>query len=427
MSSLGSALLVAMPLFYILILIEICWAVFVKGHEVNIIDSISSVSSGFTNILKSTLGLSIAVVSYPWLKEHVGLIHWEHNGAAAYIITFITMDFVYYWMHRLSHSVNFFWNHHVIHHSSEEFNLPCALRQNITMVTNITSISLLPVAMLGIEYSVLLIVAPIHFFSQFWYHTRYIKKMGFLEHILVTPSHHRVHHAMNDQYMDKNYSAIFIVWDKLFGTYQDELESEPCVFGMRRPAQSWNPFIVSFKHYWLLITDAWRTKNWLDKLRIWFMPTGWRPADVAEKHPVFTIKSMDELKKYTPTYSKAFVAFSFVHINVLFALLYFLFSRYGSIERADALTYGFILFASVFGFTSILDKKDMGLIGQILVAIYAVGHCYITGDWFGLNAIIPYGSALVSIYFLISTFILVLYYYTELKPSAQKIALPENG
>ena len=104
--------------------------------------------------------------------------------------------------------------------------------------------------------------------------------MGFLENIIVTPSHHRVHHAINPEYIDKNYGQIFIFWDKLFGTFQKELPHVKPVYGITRPVRTWNPIKINFQHLWLLISDAWHTASWRDKLRIWFMPTGWRPADV---------------------------------------------------------------------------------------------------------------------------------------------------
>jgi alkylglycerol monooxygenase len=183
-------------------------------------------------------------------------------------------------VHRIAHQVNFFWNKHAIHHSSEDFNLACALRQSVSSFVNLFTFFLLPAAMLGVPTEVIGIVAPLHLFAQFWYHTQHISKMGILEKIIVTPSHHRVHHAINPEYMDKNISQIFIFWDKLFGTFQEELPDVPPVYGITRPAQTWNPITINFQHLWLLIQDAWRARSWWDKLRIWFMPTGWRPADV---------------------------------------------------------------------------------------------------------------------------------------------------
>ena len=138
-----------------------------------------------------------------------------------------------YWSHRWNHKINLFWNRHVIHHSSEEFNLSCALRQNISAIVGVYFFLYIPLALLGVPTRVIALVAPIHLFSQFWYHTRLIDRLGVLEYVIVTPSHHRVHHAINDEYLDKNFSEIFIVWDKLFGTFQEELPSVParkCLF-----------------------------------------------------------------------------------------------------------------------------------------------------------------------------------------------------
>ena len=125
----------------------------------------------------------------------------------------------------------FFWNRHIIHHSSEEFNLSCALRQSISTIFRFSAILMIPAALLGIPAYIFAILAPIHLFMQFWYHTRVVNKMGILEYILVTPSHHRVHHAINPEYLDKNYSQIFIIWDKMFNTFQPELDDVKPVYG----------------------------------------------------------------------------------------------------------------------------------------------------------------------------------------------------
>lgn len=417
MNSYGNMLLVAMPIFLLLIFIEMFWGWWQKGEKQNVVDAVSSLTSGMTNILKSTLGITIVILSYPWMVEHLQLMSWDKASVWPYLITFVFMDFTGYWGHRLQHRVNFFWNHHIVHHSSEEFNLPCALRQQISVLTNIYTLLMLPLAVIGIPGEVLALVGPIHLFSQFWYHTKYIGKLGFLEHILVTPSHHRVHHAMNDIYMDKNYSQIFIVWDKWFGTFQEELETEPCVYGMRRPAQTWNPFIINYKHLWQLIKDAWHTENVKDKLRIWFMPTGWRPADVEKNYPVFTITKMNELKKYNPVYSNWFSAFSIIHISVIFLLLSFLFYRFGEITREDALLNGAFLMLAIFGFTALLDKKDYGIISMLLVSAAVVTFCIVRGDWFGLQETMHISGIVVAVYFVVISIAAFMFYRNELKPA----------
>ena len=258
----------AIPFFVILILIEALAAKW-KGVQVNRgADTISSLSSGITNTIKDVLGLTVVIISYNFFVKHFAIFQIEETWAL-YVIGFIALDFAGYWMHRWNHTINFLWNRHIIHHSSEEFNLSCALRQSISVIFSFFNILLIPAALFGVPTHVIAIIAPLHLFAQFWYHTTLINKMGFLEYFLVTPSHHRVHHAMNEQYLDKNYGQIFIVWDRMFGTYQPELPEVPAVYGVKRPVKTWNPIIINWQHLGLLYLDAWRTKNWWDKLRIW--------------------------------------------------------------------------------------------------------------------------------------------------------------
>ena len=418
MNAYGNILLIAMPVFLLLILIEMIYGRIKYNEQQPVVDTISSLTSGMTNILKSTLGLTIVIVSYGFLQEHLHLMQWNKGSIWPYIIVFVFFDFSGYWAHRLQHRVNFFWSHHLVHHSSEEFNLPCALRQQIAVMTNVYTLMLIPMALIGIPAEVLALVGPIHLFSQFWYHTRYIGKLGLLEYLVVTPSAHRVHHAMNDIYMDKNYSQIFIVWDRMFGTYREELATEPCVYGMRRPAQTWNPYIINFKHWYTLAVDAWRTENVGDKFRIWFKPTGWRPADVTEKYPLYTIEKMSELKKYDPVYSNGFRAFSLLHLSIIFLLLCFLFFRFGEITQAEALANGILLLLAIFGFTALLDKKQYGVTSIVLVSAGIVAYSISKGDWFGLNIFLPLGSIIVAVYFAATAIAAAWFYKSELSVTA---------
>ena len=212
------SLFFAIPIFAILIAIEALFAI-KMGIKVNrSADMISSLSSGLTDTIKSGIKFTISIISYSWLVENLSIYELKPIWLAV-IIAFITQDFAGYWLHRLNHRVNILWNKHIIHHSSEEFNLSCALRQSISDTLSFAALFMIPAAMLGIPTSIFAIVTPIHLFLQFWYHTQIIDKMGWLESIIVTPSHHRVHHAINKEYLDKNYGQIFIIWDKIFGSF----------------------------------------------------------------------------------------------------------------------------------------------------------------------------------------------------------------
>ena len=311
----------AIPFFVILILIEAVAARW-KGVQVNRgADTISSLSSGITNTIKDVLGLTVVIISYSFFVKHVALFQVQESWLL-YVIGFVALDFAGYWMHRWNHTINFLWNRHIIHHSSEEFNLSCALRQSISVIFSFFNILLIPAALFGVPGHVIAIIAPLHLFAQFWYHTTLINKMGFLEYFLVTPSHHRVHHAMNEQYLDKNYGQIFIIWDRMFGTFQPELVDVPPVYGVKRPVKTWNPIIINWQHLGLLYMDAWRTKNWLDKLRIWFMPTGWRPSDVIEKYPVESVQDVYNFEKYETSLSKPLLGWSWFQMLVTITLMF---------------------------------------------------------------------------------------------------------
>src|SRR5579871_5799142 len=252
METYGKILLVAMPVFLILVFFE-KWYGWYKGKDtVRNMDMISSLSSGITKVTKDVLGLTLVIMSYSWLEKHLAIVHIQSNFLV-YFVALISLDFSSYWVHRIEHERNFFWNNHVVHHSSEEFNLACALRESISVFIKISMFLLLPAALLGVQEKVIFIVAPFFLFAGFWYHTQHINKMGFWEKIIITPSHHRVHHAINPEYIDKNYGQIFVLWDKIFGTFQEELPGVKPVYGVKRPAQTWNPIKINFQHAWLLI------------------------------------------------------------------------------------------------------------------------------------------------------------------------------
>ncbi|MCL4155832.1 UNVERIFIED_CONTAM: hypothetical protein GTU68_042916 [Idotea baltica] len=260
-------------------------------------------------------------------------------------------------MHRWNHTINFLWNRHIIHHSSEEFNLACALRQSISTIL----------------------------FAQFWYHTRLIGKMSFLEYFLVTPSHHRVHHAMNEQYLDKNYGQIFIVWDRLFGTFQAELEDVPAVYGVKRPVKTWNPIIINWQHMGLMLMDAWRTKNWWDKARIWFMPTGWRPADVIDQYPVKAVEDVYNFDKYETQLAKPLLAWSWFQLVVTITLMFHFTNHIADYSFTQILLYGGFLFVCIFSFTTLMDKSKYSLWAEGVKVGLGLGILWWQSGWFGLE------------------------------------------
>ncbi|WP_340077499.1 sterol desaturase family protein [Leptobacterium sp. I13] len=412
MESYAKILLIAIPFFIGLVLIEVLFGFFVKNQKHRALDTVSSLSSGLTNIIKDSLGLAIIIISYPYLLEHLALFHIE-STLMVYIAGFIFIDFAGYWNHRLAHKINFFWNEHVIHHSSEEFNLACALRQSISNIIGHYPLLLIPAAIFGIPENVIAIIAPIHLFAQFWYHTQHIGKLGWLEYIIITPSQHRVHHAINKEYIDKNLGQILSIWDRMFGTFQEELDEVPPVYGVLKPANTWNPILINFQHLWRLIKDAWQTKSWLDKLRIWFMPTGWRPADVKEKYPVTIIEDVYHYKKYETGGSKLFIGYAVFQLIAATLLMMFMFYNYGAIGFEGLLLYSAIVFIAIYGYSSLMDGVKYAIWIELIRGLLGLGLIVYSGDWFGINLFFHYGAYWVAGYFIIT--ILGAFYFTFLK------------
>ena len=402
METYGKILVIAMPLFLLLVLFE-KWYGWRKGNDtVRTMDMISSLSSGVTNSTKDVLGLSIAIISYSWLVEHL-TIYQVQSSWLLYVIAFLALDFAGYWVHRLAHTVNFFWNNHIVHHSSEEFNLACALRQSISVYFRIYAFLLIPAAMFGVPQQVIAVVAPLHLFAQFWYHTQHINRMGWLEYIIVTPAHHRVHHAINPEYLDKNYGQIFIFWDRMFGTFQEETPAITAVYGVTRPVRTWNPIKINFMHLWLLMQDAWHTQSWKDKLRVWLMPLGWRPADVVEKYPVYKIEDVYHFEKYDTPAPKGMIIYLWIQLFCLLLIVSYLFGNVASIGLTNMMYYGLFIFAQVYALTEFMDRNPRALVYEVVKNMICVGGILYYGGWFGLQNYFGASSYILMGYFIAST------------------------
>ncbi len=254
-------------------------------------DAIGSLSTG---ILSTTFGYFtrlLPLAAWGYVLQHFALIDMPESwfdlslpGIALWLLAAVAWDFCYYWFHRFSHEISVLWAAHAVHHQSEDYNLTTALRQTSSGFL-FGWIFYLPLFLAGFPLDVLLSVSAVNLIYQFWVHTQVVRRMGVLDRILVTPSNHRVHHALNACYIDRNYGGMFILWDRLFGTFADERVDEPCIFGVRKPLESWEPFRANLQVYRYLWFDAQRSRRWRDRLGIWFRRTGWRPADVAERYP----------------------------------------------------------------------------------------------------------------------------------------------
>lgn len=287
----------ATPVFLVLIGLEIWIAQRRRLRAHGLADSLTSMACGVWTVTVEVFTKGALLLLYAWIAGRYALAHFDRQAWFTWLLFFLLLDFLYYWAHRWSHEINFLWGVHSPHHQSEEFNLTTALRQGAFQDTFHMPI-FLPMALLGCPVDVFITLLTFNKFYQFWIHTRLIGKVPLIEGILNTPSAHRVHHAVNDIYLDRNYGGTLMVWDRLFGTWI--AESDSCVYGVRKPFHSWNAVWAQFAWFADLWRDAIRARRPLDRLTIWVRRTGWRPADVAldDPHPPFALA---DVRRFTAT------------------------------------------------------------------------------------------------------------------------------
>lgn len=278
-------ILYAVPFFFVLIVAELIADRWRGVSNYRLADAVNSISTGVLSTTTGLLTKGVGLVTYAFALEHLALVRLPADSVWVWVFAFVFYDFCYYWLHRMGHERNILWAAHSVHHQSEDYNLSTALRQTSTGFL-LSWIFYLPMAVLGVPLLVFVSVAALNLLYQFWVHTRHIPKLGWFEWCFVTPSNHRAHHAQNTLYMDRNYGGVFIIWDRLFGSFQEEDDNEPVIFGVTTPLASWNPLWANLQFYAQLWDDARRAERTWDKIRIWFMRTGWRPADVAAKYPM---------------------------------------------------------------------------------------------------------------------------------------------
>jgi alkylglycerol monooxygenase len=278
-------ILFAIPVFFLLIALEL-WVARARGLSIyRLKDSLTSINIGLISEFTKAIGGVISVVMFLLISKNFGAFEWDTKNPLTWISALILYDFCYYWVHRTGHEINIMWASHVVHHSSEEFNLSTALRQSSTGFL-FRWMFYIPLALLGYPVQVFIVVGLIDFLYQYWVHTQLIGKLGWMEKVFVTPSNHRVHHGQNDYCIDKNYGGIFCIWDRMFGTYADERDDEKPVYGIRKPLESWNPLWANVHHYVQIWRQVKSTPDWRHKLMVLFAKPSWSP-EVADTTAVF--------------------------------------------------------------------------------------------------------------------------------------------
>ena len=312
----------AVPFFVLAIVVELVYGLRKGRNTFRLNDSVSSLFLGVLSQARRFVTLGVGGYVYYLVTKYFSLPLLDASHWFTWVLAFVLYDFCYYWLHRMGHERTILWAAHVAHHQSEDYNLTTALRQTSTGFL-LGWIFYIPMFLLGVPAEVVVTVGSLNLIYQFWVHTEHIAKLGWYEWLFVTPSNHRVHHAQNDIYLDRNYGGVFIIWDRLFGTFQEELDEEPVVFGIRGPLHSWNPVRALTHIYVDMARDSWRTARWGDKLRVWVARTGWRPEDVAKRSPREK-NDLSHFHKYDPRVSTRVSLYAFFQLVAAVLLLNFM-------------------------------------------------------------------------------------------------------
>jgi sterol desaturase/sphingolipid hydroxylase (fatty acid hydroxylase superfamily) len=280
----AQVIVLATPVFLALIALE-AWVGWRRGRNTyRLADAMSSIGLGVMSQLVGVFSGILTLGIYALVYDHLRWWTLPAGSPWVWLSALLVYDFLYYWHHRAGHRVALFWAAHVVHHQSEDYNLSTALRQ--TSSGWIAGwVFYLPMALLGVPPLVFVVVALVDLLYQYWVHTQQIGRLGWFDRWFCAPSNHRVHHAVNDRYVDKNFGGILLVWDRLFGSHRPEDDAEPCVYGSRSPLRSWDPLWANLQVYADLWQDSRHTRRWADKWRVWWAPPGWRPADVSARFP----------------------------------------------------------------------------------------------------------------------------------------------
>ena len=394
----------AIPGFFVLIAIEFVVAR-LRGHSTyHSSDAVNSLGLGMISQIVGVFTKLLSVGIYAWFAQHLAMFRLPVDSVWVWVSALLLYDFLYYWLHRYGHEVNVLWAAHVVHHQSEDYNLTTALRQTSSGAL-LGWLFYLPMALLGYPVEVFVVVALIDLLYQFWVHTGEVGKLGWFDRVFCSPSNHRAHHAVNDRYLDKNYGGILIVWDRLFGSFVEENDEDPPVFGTRSPLQSWNPLWANAEVYWAMTQDAWHAKRWRDKLQLWFRPPGWRPADVAARFPkpAFDIAH----PRYEPPMTRGLTVYALVQFVLLLAMGMHFLGIAGHVGVGVALAYAAYLVVSLCILGILMEGRRGAYWFEALRTLATAVTPWLLGRWFGVDQLdARIGMALLLV-FALSTLVVV--------------------
>jgi sterol desaturase/sphingolipid hydroxylase (fatty acid hydroxylase superfamily) len=309
----------AVPFFLLALLIELIYGIAINKNTYRLNDAISNLFMGTLRTANKLIIIGAAGYVFYLAETNFALWRMDINSWFTWIFAFVIYDFFYYWFHRISHERQIFWASHVAHHQSEDYNLSTALRQTGTGAF-VSWVFYIPMFLIGIPSYVFISVASLNLIYQFWVHSEHIPKLGWFENYFVTASNHRVHHAQNDEYIDKNYGGVFIIWDRMFGTHKIEDESKPCIYGIRGTLNTFNPIWANFHVYIKIMREMWSSQDWKEKLYAPFARTGWSPKSLPYQVEKDNFNA-ESFKKFNPVISKQhkiYALFQYLFITYIF-------------------------------------------------------------------------------------------------------------
>ncbi len=307
----------AIPAFFLLIGVELLIDKLKKSGYYKLNDTVTNINLGIGSQLVGVFIKGLTLGAYIYIYEHFRFIQEIPNQALTFILLFIGVDFFYYWFHRLAHEIGVLWGSHVVHHQSEEYNFSVALRQSWSQGF-FSWIFYIPLAFIGFKPEMFVLVSALQTLYQFWIHTKLIRKLPKpFEYLFNTPSHHRVHHGQNPLYIDRNHGGTLIVFDRMFGTFQEELE--PLVYGITKPANSWNPIGLNVDYWKDWFTHFVQANGWINKLKTIYKAPGWTDKEI--KTPTFSSANIHKFDVSLSKQINAYVLFQFVVLLLLSSLL----------------------------------------------------------------------------------------------------------
>ena len=373
-------MLIAMPVFLLTIAIE-AWIARRKGRAVyDIADAVTSLQLG---VLQQLMGMFL--VGAAWVGIYLAVYKGFRAAelpvdiAWVWLLALIAYDFCAYWAHRLDHEVNILWASHVVHHSSEYYNLSTALRQSSTTLF-LHWVFYIPLAVIGIPPAVFFTVSLINLLYQYWVHTELVGKLGWLDRVLVTPSNHRVHHGQNDYCIDRNYGGMLILWDRLFGTFAEEREGEKIVYGIRKPLRSFDPVWGNLHTFAALWRESVSASGWRAKLGVWLAPpAGW----AVERDSGFDAAGFTRHASPVSSRLRWYVA---AHYLLTTLFLMHLMSVFRELTLVSQGFYALVIVAGVQSMAALNEGRSWAFRGEQLRLLVLAAAFAAAPDWFGFVA-----------------------------------------